>query len=184
MEREHRHLDGEPDGKRDEDPDLHLQRPRMRVLHQLGEVEGMAAVGQRVVEVKRQDSQQHQDGAGQRVQKELDGGIELARPAPDADDEVHRNQHDFPEHVEEEEVERHENAQHAHLQQQEHGVVFRHALLNGCPRREHGDKAQHRGQHDQQEADAVDAQVVLRADGGNPGVLLDEFELLRWGLAA
>ncbi len=65
VEREHRHLDGEPDGERDEDPNLHLQRPGMRVLHQLDEVKGMPAVGQRVIQVERQDSQQHQDGAGQ-----------------------------------------------------------------------------------------------------------------------
>ena len=152
------------------------------MLHQLDEVERMPAVGQRIVEVKRQDSEQHQDGAGQRIEKELDGGIKLARPTPHANDEVHRNQHDFPEHVEEEEIERHENAEHPRLEQKEHGVVFLHALLDGCPRREDGEKTQHRGQHDQQKADAINAQVVLRADGRNPIVLLNEFELLRRGL--
>ena len=75
-------------------------------------------------EVQRQDSQQHQHRAGQRVQEKLDRRVQPAVAAPHADQEIHRHQHHFPEQVEEEEIERHENAQHAHLQQQEQNVVF------------------------------------------------------------
>ena len=42
--------------------------------------------------------------------------------APDADQEVHRNERDFPEHVEQEQVERGEHADHTELQQQQEGV--------------------------------------------------------------
>ena len=114
----------------------------------------------------------------QRVQEELDGGVELARAAPDADQQVHRHEHRFPENEEEEEVERHEHAEHARLQNQKPDVVLLHAVLDGGPRREDRDPAQQRGQHDEQEGDAVDAEDVTRADGGNPvvGRALDELE--------
>ena len=39
------------------------------------------------------------------IQEELDGRVQAPRPAPDPDDEVHRDQHDLPEDVEQEEVE-------------------------------------------------------------------------------
>ena len=54
------------------------------------------------------NAEQHEDAAGQRVEEELDGRVLVARAAPDADEEVHRQEHDLPEHVEEEEVERDE----------------------------------------------------------------------------
>ena len=126
-------------------------------------------------EVERQDAEQQENRAHQGVEEELDGGVELAAVSPNADDEIHRHQHDFPENVEEEEVERHEDAQHAGLEQHEHDVVFAHALLNGRPGGKHGNKAQHGSQHNQQEADAVDAQVEAGADGRNP--FLVDFEL-------
>jgi hypothetical protein len=43
-------------------------------------------------------------------------------------------------------------------------------------RREDGDEADHRGQHDQQQADAVDADQILRAQAGYPVGALDELK--------
>ncbi len=131
-----------------------------------------------MVEVQEQNAQQHQHRAGQRVQEELDRGVKLARPAPDADQQIHRHQHRFPENEEEEEIERHEDAEHAGLQHQKPDVVFLHAILNRRPRRQNRNPAQQRRQHDQQERNAVDAQHVTRADRGNPvvGRALDELE--------
>ena len=60
----------------------------------------------REVEVEQRD--QHQHRAEQRVEEELDRRVLVPRAAPDADQEVHRQEHDFPEDVEEEEVERDE----------------------------------------------------------------------------
>jgi hypothetical protein len=85
-------------------------------------------------------------------------------------------QHQLPENVEQEEVEREENAQHAGLQQHEHRVVFLHALLNRRPGAEHRDEAHQRGQHHQQHADAVHTNVVAHAERGNPTDLF--FELI------
>ena len=50
------------------------------------------------------------------------------------------------------------------------------AVLNGVPRREDGDEADHRGQHDQQQADAVDADQILRAQAGYPVGALHELK--------
>ena len=127
-------------------------------------------------EIQRQDAQQHEHAARECVQEKLDGGVEFPGSAPDTDDEVHRDQHEFPEHVEEEEIEGQEYADHAGLQEQEHGVVFLDAVLDGIPGAENGDEAHQRGEHDQQEADAVEADVVIGAQRGNP--LRALFELI------
>ncbi len=131
-----------------------------------------------MVEVEEQNAQQHQHRAGQGVEEEFDRGVEFARAAPDADQQVHRHQHGFPENKEEEEIERHEDAEHAGLQHQKPDVVFLHAILDRGPRRQNRDPSQQRGEHDQQERNAIDAQHVARADRGDPVVrrALDELE--------
>ena len=85
------------------------------------------------MEVQEQDAQQHQHRAGQGVEKKFDGGVEFARAAPDADQQIHRHEHGFPEDEEEEEIERHENAEHAGLQNQKPDVIFLDAILDGGP---------------------------------------------------
>ena len=79
-----------------------------------------------VGEVEGQQRDQDEHAAEQRVEEELDGGILAARPAPDADEEVHRQQHHFPEDVEQEEVQRQERAEHARFQEQEEHAVAAH----------------------------------------------------------
>ena len=129
---------------------------------------GISNVPPSGLEIKRQNAQQHDHRADQRVQEKFDRGVQAAVAAPDADQEIHRHQHHFPEHIEEEEIERHENAQHADLQQQEQNVIFLGANLDGAPGGKDRNSAEERRQDHQQEADAVDAQRVVRADGGNP----------------
>jgi hypothetical protein len=46
------------------------------------------------------DGQQHEQTSGHGKQKELDGGVDPALASPDADDEIHRHQHDLPEDIE------------------------------------------------------------------------------------
>ena len=55
-----------------------------------------------VVEVD--DGGQHQHRAGHRVEEELHRRVDAPLVAPDADQEVHGHQRDFPEHVEQEQV--------------------------------------------------------------------------------
>ena len=121
-------------------------------------------------EVQEEHAQQHEHGAQQGVEEELDGRVKPARAAPDSDQQIHRHQHGFPEDKEQEEVQRHEDAEHAGLQDQEPGIVFLDAILDPRPGREDRDGSEKRGQHDKQERDAINAKVIAGADGGNPGI--------------
>ena len=123
-------------------------------------------------EIQHQDRQQHQDAAQQRVQEELDRRVLPPRPAPDADEEIHRQQHHLPEHVEQEEVERHEHAEHARHEQQKEDVVGLH-VLRDRPARRRRQHRQERGEHDERETDAVHAQQVLDPEGLDPRQLDD-----------
>src|SRR5437867_6747593 len=132
------------------------------------DVEGVQAGRVVLVEIYGQDPDQHQHRAGERVKKKLDGGVKFSGTAPDSDQEIHRNQHDLPKHVENEEVERHENAEHSRLQQEHECVVFFDSLLDRIPGGENRDEPQKRGQKDHQNADSVDAKLVFGSDQRNP----------------
>jgi hypothetical protein len=55
--------------------------------------------------VHRHDGEQHQHRAEQRVEEELEAGIDPARAAPDADDQEHRDQAGLEEQIEQHQVE-------------------------------------------------------------------------------
>jgi DNA integrity scanning protein DisA with diadenylate cyclase activity len=57
----------------------------------------------------------NQHRTSQRVQEKLDGGVQPAIAAPNADQEVHRHKHNFPKNIKKKEVQRHEHAEHARL---------------------------------------------------------------------
>ena len=114
---EDRHLDREPEEERQKHPPLegsgkaavdelqHIERATLRV------------------KVEREDPDQHHYGAQHRVEEELHGRIRSALASPYRDQEVHRDQNEFPEHVEEHEVECHEDAVGANSQEQDHGEI-------------------------------------------------------------
>ena len=56
-------------------------------------------------EVENQDGNQNEDRAEECVEQEFDGGVFTILTTPDADQEVHRQEHDFKEDIEQEEVE-------------------------------------------------------------------------------
>jgi hypothetical protein len=119
VEREHRHLDREAQEERQEDPPLQVERHVQAVEQRRRAVDAGDGV---VVEVERQDAEQHDDAADQGIEEELDRRVEAVGAAPDADEEIHRHQHHFPEQEEEQEVERHEGAEHPGLQHQQEDV--------------------------------------------------------------
>jgi hypothetical protein len=125
----------------------------------------------------RQDGDQHQQRADQGVDDELDGGVDAPRAAPDADHQVHRDEAELPEDVEQEQVQADEDAQHAHHQQQHGGVVLLDPRLDGVPGVEDRDHAEDGGQDHQHHRQAVDAQPVAHPEGRNPIGLLAELEL-------
>src|SRR5262249_24563498 len=121
--------------------------------------------------VQPDDADEHQDGAGHRVEHELYGCIDAALVAPDADEQSHRNEHHFPEKKKEKEVEREEDADNADFQQQQRDEELFYTLLNTLPGREHGNRREERGEDDEKQADAIDANVVTNGWAGDPGVV-------------
>ncbi len=177
VEGHHGHLDGE--GQEEGQEGARLEHVAEGEAAQLLVVEGTgegAAMGRREGEGGGQDGHQHEQRADERVEDELDRGVDAVGAAPDADDEVHRHQHDFPEDVEQEEVQGQEDAQHAHFEDEEGDHVLLHPLLDGPEAGQDADPRQERRQHHQQQADAIHAELELDAEGGHPGGRGDEAE--------
>ena len=121
---------------------LARRRPRARRRRASATSCSVVELAQIAVEVQHQDGDQHQHAAEQRVEEELDRRVFAPRAAPDADQEVHRQQHHFPEDVEQEEVERQEDAEHARFEQQEQNAVGLHVLVDrpAGAHRQHADE--------------------------------------------
>ena len=109
VEREHRCLDGEGEEKSPEEPDFQRVRKILRSSQQRGDVEGSRGLRRQrlcIVEIERQDREQHDDRARQGIEEKFDGCVQAAVAAPTGGREEHGNKHHFPENVEEEEIER------------------------------------------------------------------------------
>ncbi len=129
-------------------------------------VEEREAAAARRVEVDQRD--QREQRPGERVEEELDRRVDAVRPAPDADDDEHRDQGRLEEHVEQQRVERAEHAVHEAREEQERGHVLRHALLDHLPARDHHQHGGEAVEQDEQQRDAVDAEVVVDVEGLDP----------------
>ena len=81
---------------------------------------------------------------------------------------------EVPEDVEQEQVDRDEDAEHRRLEREHEERERLDALVNRLPRRQQRQRRQEPGQDDQEQADAVDADVVLDAEHRHPVALLDE----------
>jgi len=135
MDRPHRHLDGK--GGEESQPQVALPgEGKLQPLHRRRQVGGAE------LPVDGDDGQQHQHRAQERVEKELEGGIDPPRAAPHADDQEHRDQHALEEDVEQREVERAEHADHEGLEHEERDHVFLDPGLDGLPARQHADRRQ------------------------------------------
>ena len=117
------------------------------------------------------DSYQQEDGAEDGVQKKLHGGLGGAFAAVPGDEEVHGDEDDFEAEEEEEEVEGEEGAKDGRFKEEEPGVEGLVPVRE--EEREEGDAG---GQQDEGEADAIDADEVLRPQGRDPGRLFDPLE--------
>ena len=168
VEREHRHLDrkGEREGAEGE----RLQRWVGDGAAQRDQVEcaGPGAGCHLMTKGGGEDRHEHQQRADQRVEDELDRGVDAVGATPDADDQVHRDQYDLPEDVEEEEVEREEDAEHPCLQDEEANEVLLHAVLDRPEARQDADPAKQRGEHHECAGEAVNAKVVGDAEAWDP----------------
>ena len=124
--------------------------------------------------VEHQERHQHQHAAGEGVEEELHRGVDAPLVAPDPDEEVHRDEHGLPEHVEEEEVLGHEDPDHPRLEQQHEDHELAHALHDRAPGAEEAQRGEEGGQDHEPQRQPVDADVVADAPGRDPGPLLAE----------
>src|SRR5712691_5908762 len=141
--------------------------PRRGMLHQDRPVETQLPRLREVDAGDGQDGDQHREAADDGVDQEFERGVDPAALAPDPDQEVERNQHRFPEDIEEDEVERQQNAGGRGLQDEEQEDE----LLEAG--RERGgdddrDQKEQRIQAQQEEAQAVDTEVIADPQRGNP----------------
>jgi hypothetical protein len=112
-------------------------------------------------EAEGEDAHQHQRGAGDGVEQELDGRILFPPAPPDGDEHVHRHQLDLPEQEEEDEIQRREHAEHTRLQQQQPDEVLLRPQRD-APGDEHREEGEEGGQHHQRQADPVRPDFVLK----------------------
>src|SRR5947207_889221 len=111
MDREHRNLDREREEERAEQPEC--DGPESADVRRQVRVRKRVHTGALAHEVHEcEDRHQHEQRAEEGVQEELDGRVDAALPAPHSDDEVHRNEHHLPHHVEQEKIEGHEYPDH------------------------------------------------------------------------
>src|SRR5207249_8011356 len=122
----------------------------------------------------------HEYRSGERVQEELDRGIFAPRSSPDPDEEVHREKHQLPEHVKEEEIERDEGSHHPCIQQEKQGEISLVVLID-FPRADRGNEHYHGGQNDHRHRETVDTDKEIDMDAAKylrrqiePGCLRDE----------
>jgi hypothetical protein len=160
VKREQRHLDRECEREREEEPELRAHRDLEGVEPQ--QVEGVGAAGPLGVHPREaQDGDQHEHAASHRIEDELDGGVDAPVVAPDPDQEIHRDEHCVPEHVEEEQVERDEHTDHRGLEGQDEQRELLDLLRDRLPGRQQRDRRQEPREHDEQQADAVDPDKVV-----------------------
>ena len=92
--------------------------------------------------------------------------------APDADEEVHGDEHHLPEDIEEDEVQSDQRADHPRLEEEKGDHVFLHPEGDRLPGAQDAEDGQEGGQQDQEQADPVDAQFIADPVGLNPPPIL------------
>ncbi len=167
MNRPHWHLDRE--GREERQPQPRLHTCREVVLQQFDDIERTG------LPVHCHDRDQHQHGAEQRVEEELEACINAALATPNTDDDEHRDKACFKEHVEQEQIERAEHADHERFQNKESDHVFLDALVDSQPACQDAERHEESGEHDKQHGNAVNAHVVGNATT-EPVNLLDHLE--------
>ena len=124
------------------------------------------------VHVDQRDQHEHRTEEG--VEEELDGGVDAVRSAPDTDNQEHRYQHRFPEDVEQHRIQCGEHAVHQAFHDQEGGHVLRRLVLDHLPAGQHHQYRGKRGEDNQRHGNAIDTEVIVGAEGSDPGHILLE----------
>ena len=115
VEGKHRHLDGKRQEKSKEE--VNLGSKGVILPHHVGNKEAVI-----VDYIEPDDADQQENGAGQSVEEKFDRGVNLPWPAPNADKQIHRDKHRFPEDIEQHEIKSDKDADHGgfHDEQADH----------------------------------------------------------------
>ena len=169
MHRPHRHFHREGREEGQPQPGLHANR---EVIGQ--QRWNVCCSG---LPVHSHDGQQHQHRAEQRIEEELQAGIDAACATPNPDNQEHWDQAGFKEDVEQHDVERAEDADHQRFQNKERDHIFAHPLLDAFPARQDTERHQEGGQDHEQHRNAVDTEMVADAPLLDPLNLFNELEV-------
>ena len=172
VEGEHRHLDGESDEHSSEDPDLQVLGNRRTVLDEIRNREAFRTS----LKEQCEERNQHQRGTEHRVKEELERCVLTVLATPHTNHEVHRQEHQFEEHEEQDEVLGDERTRHAGLQDQHQGeerlrITRRRHVIEAV---DHDEQRDHHRQEVQRQADSVEADEVRTLDERNPLGVGDE----------
>ena len=134
-------------------------------------------------EVDAQNADQQQRRTAHEHQRQLHGGVFLAPAAPDADQQVHRDQRHLVEQEYREEVDRNEEPEHPHAQQAEPEEVGFDVGLH-LPRGERAREDDDGRQQEHRHRNAVDAHGVVDVERRIPDAAFGEEHLRRLARAA
>ncbi len=172
VQRPHRGLHREPDPDRQNGGDLHGRGQRPAVVS--GECHHVESAR---LDPDQEQAEQHDDGAEEREEDELPGGPGPSRAAPAGDEEVHRDEDRLEGEEEEDQVEDGEGGEGAGLEDEQQRDERLRARTGGPRRRlvsllgvrvERAEEGQQRGQDQEGEGDAVDAEVDAHVECGDP----------------
>ena len=169
MDRPHRHLHREGHQEGQEDQDLLVQGQGQHV-----EISDLEAALGLVEQVDQRDKCQQR--AQQRVEEELESGVDPVRAAPNPDDDVHRNQHRLKEHIEQDGVGGSEYTVDQATHDQERRQILRDAALHHLPSGHNHENGHEAVQHHEGHGDAVDAQLIADIEGRDPRAVFNELK--------
>ena len=175
MKREERNFNRKGQSKRGKQPHLGVDR-NLKVV-QAQEVKSERAV-LGIMEIGEiQNGHQHQETADHGVEQKFERGINPPFATPDPYQEVHGNQHDFPEDIEEKDINRDKGPDHAGFQDKKEKQILPDPLFHAAPGRQNHQRRKKGRQQDEEQADAVNANIVFDTEFADPGITLNELKL-------
>ena len=117
---------------------------------------------------------QHQQRPSHRVDEKFYCSIDASLSTPDTDNEIHWNQHCFPEHIEKQHITGKESTNHCALQKQQERHTLRDSLLDCTPGTEYYKWPQKSSQHYQEQRNTIKPQTVIDLPICKPWYKLDE----------
>ena len=162
-------LDGEGKGEGAEQPELLIcieQMSSAQTIEQQRKIKGTCML------VEVENRQEHHQTTDHGVDEELECSVDPFSPSPDADDEIHGDQHRLVEEVEQNQVERDKCPDHSGLQQQQGDVELLDPIIDGFPGAQKDQWHREAGQQYQQDGDPVHSQVVIDSQRFDPAVTL------------